>query len=61
MEVAGVVAGWGDSDAVRDLSLALGPGDLHVAHSVDEYVPVEELLACAQALALTAMRFCGTS
>jgi acetylornithine deacetylase len=41
-------------------AVALGPGDLHVAHSVDEHVPVEELVACAQALALTAMRFCGT-
>jgi len=41
-------------------AVALGPGDLHVAHSVDEHVPVAELVACAQALAVTAMRFCGT-
>lgn len=42
-------------------AVALGPGDLHRAHSVDEHVPVDELVACAQALALTAMRFCGTA
>jgi acetylornithine deacetylase len=41
-------------------AVALGPGDIHLAHSVDEHVQVEELVACAQALALTAMRFCGT-
>lgn len=29
-----------------------------VAHMVDEYVPVEGLVRCAQALAVTAMRFC---
>jgi acetylornithine deacetylase len=30
-----------------------------VAHTVDEYVPVDGLVACAQALAVAAMRFCG--
>jgi acetylornithine deacetylase len=30
-----------------------------VAHTIDEYVPVEGLVTCAQALAVTAMRFCG--
>ena len=29
-----------------------------VAHMVDEYVPVDGLVRCAQALAVTAMRFC---
>jgi acetylornithine deacetylase len=42
-------------------AVALGPGDVHLAHSVDEHVPVDELVACAQALALTAMRFCGAA
>jgi hypothetical protein len=27
---------------------------------VDEFVPVDGLIACAQVLAVTAMRFCGT-
>jgi acetylornithine deacetylase len=35
------------------------PSGLSVAHTVDEYVPVDGLVACAQALAVTAMRFCG--
>ena len=26
---------------------------------IDEYVPVDGLVACAQALAVAAMRFCG--
>lgn len=30
-----------------------------VAHMVDEYVPVDGLVTCAQALAVCAMRFCG--
>jgi acetylornithine deacetylase len=31
-----------------------------VAHTVDEYVPVDGLETCAQALAVAAMRFCRT-
>jgi acetylornithine deacetylase len=31
-----------------------------VAHMVDEHVPVDGLVACAQGLAVAAMRFCGT-
>lgn len=30
-----------------------------VAHVVDEYVPVDGLVGCAQGLAVSAMRFCG--
>ena len=32
-----------------------------VAHMIDEYVPVDGLVGCAQALAVAAMRFCGTA
>jgi acetylornithine deacetylase len=32
-----------------------------VAHMIDEYVPVEGLVACAQGLAVAAMRFCGVA
>jgi acetylornithine deacetylase len=32
---------------------------LSVAHIVDEYVPVDGLVGCAQAIAVAAMRFCG--
>jgi acetylornithine deacetylase len=32
-----------------------------VAHMLDEFVPVDGLVACAQALAVAAMRFCGTA
>ncbi|MDQ3867005.1 MAG: ArgE/DapE family deacylase [Actinomycetota bacterium] len=44
-------------------SIAYGPsglkrGAVPVAHTIDEYVPVEDLVACAQGLAVAAMRFC---
>jgi acetylornithine deacetylase len=46
-------------------SVAFGPGGLDgdrtVAHTIDEFVPVDDLVACAQAIALAAIRFCGLS
>jgi acetylornithine deacetylase len=42
-------------------SVCYGPGDIHVAHTVDEHVPVVDLVACAQGIALAAMRFCGVA
>jgi len=30
-----------------------------IAHTIDEFVPVDGLVACAQAIAVAAMRFCG--
>ena len=37
------------------------PDGATVAHTIDEYVPVDGLVACAQALAVAAMRFCGVA
>jgi acetylornithine deacetylase len=42
-------------------SVCYGPGDIHFAHAVDERVPVADLVACAQGIALAAMRFCGVA
>ncbi len=42
-------------------SIALGPGALVRAHTVDEYVLVDDLVATAQALAVLALRFCGSA
>ena len=39
--------------------VCFGPRDLHVAHTVDEYVVVQDLVEVAQELAVTAVRFCG--
>ena len=39
--------------------ICFGPSQLDVAHTTDEYVPVDDLVACAQAIALAAVRFCG--
>ncbi len=39
-------------------AICLGPGDIRVAHTVRESVPVADLVACCQALAVSAMRFC---
>ncbi len=40
-------------------AICLGPGDVYLAHTTSESVPVADLVACAQALALTALRYCG--
>lgn len=36
-----------------------GPGDVRRAHRPDEYVPIEELEACARVLVLAALRACS--
>lgn len=40
-------------------SVGFGPGGFQTAHAIDEYVPVDDLVACAQAVAVAALRFCG--
>jgi acetylornithine deacetylase len=42
-------------------SICLGPGDIHLAHTCDESVPIDDLVDCCKALAVSAMRFCGVS
>ena len=39
--------------------VCFGPRGNHVAHTIDEYVVVDDLVQCAQELAVTAIRFCG--
>jgi len=38
-----------------------GPGDIGFAHAADEHVAIAELVACAQGIALAAMRFCAVA
>ena len=40
-------------------TVLFGPGDVRVTHMTDEHVPVDELRQAAEALILTALRFCG--
>jgi acetylornithine deacetylase len=40
-------------------AILYGPGDVAQAHSVNEYVPLDEVLNCAKVLALTIYRTCG--
>ena len=42
-------------------SVGFGPRSIAWGHTIDEYVPVDDLVRCAQAIALAAMRFCGTA
>ena len=42
-------------------AVAFGPSGFGTAHAIDEYVPVDDLVTCAQAIAVAAVRFCGTS
>ena len=39
--------------------IGYGPRSIGWAHTVDEHVPVDDLVRCAQALALAASRWCG--
>ena len=39
----------------------IDPEGTTVAHTIDEYVPIDGLVSCAQGLAVAAMRFCGLS
>ena len=42
-------------------SLMYGPRSIENAHTVDESVPIDDLVACAQGIAVAAMRFCGVT
>jgi acetylornithine deacetylase len=42
-------------------AICLGPGDIRFAHTTEERIPVADLVPCAQALAVAAMRFCGVA
>ena len=42
-------------------AICLGPGDIRLAHTTEERVPIADLVSCAQALAVAAMRFCGVA
>ncbi len=37
-----------------------GPGDVALAHTVEEYVPLEEVFTCAKVLAQTVVLWCGS-
>ncbi|HYX84491.1 MAG TPA: M20/M25/M40 family metallo-hydrolase [Gaiellales bacterium] len=52
---------WYDGAAYTILAgiPSVGFGPTSVSHTVDEHVPVDDLVTCAQALAVSAMRFCG--
>jgi acetylornithine deacetylase len=42
-------------------AICLGPGDIQLAHGTSEAVPIDDLVACTQALAVAAMRYCGVA
>jgi acetylornithine deacetylase len=42
-------------------AICLGPGDINLAHTTSESVPIGDLVACAQTLAITALRHCGVA
>jgi acetylornithine deacetylase len=41
--------------------VCFGPGDIALAHAIDEHVAVADVVACSQALAVAALRSCGES
>jgi acetylornithine deacetylase/succinyl-diaminopimelate desuccinylase family protein len=42
-------------------SIIYGPGDILLAHALDEYVPMDEVLAAAKTYAFTMMDWCGVA
>jgi acetylornithine deacetylase len=69
-QLLGGLDSWYDGATLTHLagipSVGFGPPGIDqrgvtVAHTIDEYVPVNGLVACAQALAVAAMRVCGRS
>ena len=42
-------------------SIGYEPRSIEWAHTVDEYVPVDDLVACAGALAIAAVEHCGVA
>ena len=40
-------------------AIGFGPPSIGTAHTINEWVSVDDLVACAQALAIMAIRFCG--
>ena len=40
-------------------AVAFGPHGLELGHTIDEYVPIDDLVQAAQAIAIAAARFCG--
>ncbi len=41
--------------------IGYGPRSIAWGHTIDEYVPVDDLVRCTQGLALAAMRWCGVA
>jgi len=42
-------------------TLCFGPGQTEIAHTIDEYVPVRDLIDCSKSIALAVMNWCGQS
>ena len=42
-------------------TILFGPGDVRQSHRPDEFVPLDDLLLTTRTLALTVLRYCGTS
>lgn len=40
-------------------SIGFGPGDVRQAHTVDEYVPIDQVIECTRVLAMTIIDWCG--
>jgi acetylornithine deacetylase len=41
--------------------IGFGPREMAQGHTIDEHLPVEDLVPCAQAIAVMALRWCGTA
>jgi acetylornithine deacetylase len=59
----GALDSWFDAASFNRAGAAMmigyGPGQIGVAHTIDEHVAVDDLVRCAQTLAISAVRWCG--
>mgnify|MGYP000689843337 CR=1 FL=1 len=47
------------TNAAHIPTVLFGPGSLHKAHMVDEYIEASEVVKAAKVIALSVMRWCG--
>lgn len=62
-EISGFIspADWQSLNTAEPVtpSVGFGPGDVRQAHTIDEYVPIDQVIECTRALAMTIIDWCG--
>jgi acetylornithine deacetylase len=56
-------ADWQSLNTVKPITptLGFGPGDMQIAHTINEFVQIDQVIKCTKVLALSILDYCGTS